>query len=249
MKRKIYLKTFPNLMIYLLLLFAFVPPVIYLAWIRKTEKIEIERWGPLLFTFFWGATISIVIALFLEVFLSISLKDFFENYNFLALFLGVVVAPIVEEFAKPTALSLSFIRKNINGLEDGLIYGAAAGLGFSATENLLYGIKFADQGWIVLIALFYTRTIGCCLLHASATALTGYGYSIDLIEKKGFNAILPYFGLAILAHSIYNLFAFSSQFTYQVFGVVIAITFAVSMMIWVRKKIRMLDRYEGKSAI
>lgn len=249
MRREIYQKLFPNLMIYLLLLFAFLPPLIYLAWIRKTERIEAESWFPLILTFLWGSSVSVIVALILETFISASLIDLFKSLTAFSFFLGVIVAPIVEEFAKPTILSLGTVRRNINELEDGLIYGAAAGLGFSATEDLLYGLRFLDKGWIFLIALFYTRTIGCCLLHASATALTGYGYSKSLIKGEKFTRILPYFGTAVLAHSIYNLFAFSSIIFHQIVGTVTAILFSVSMIIWVRKEIMVLDRYEAENSL
>src|SRR5947208_7460320 len=51
---------------------------------------------------------------------------------------AAIVAPIVEEAAK--GLGVRAGRPEIQKLLDGLVYGAAAGLGFSATENLFYGI-------------------------------------------------------------------------------------------------------------
>jgi len=123
-----------------------------------------------------------------------------------------------------------------------LIFGMVAGFGFAATENLLYGMKFWNEGFIVLISLFYLRTIGSGFLHASATALTGYGYGLKVIKKRPFKSILPFFLIAIAIHSIFNLFALSSQITNQIFGTVIAATFAVTLLILIRKKVLILDR-------
>jgi len=235
-----------NMLLYLLLLFAFVPPVIYLVWIRNTEKYEREPWIPLLAAFGWGASIAIIASIIIELGFSITLVGMINEYNLLALVLGVVVAPLAEEFTKPLALSLKIVKGHIDELEDGLVYGAIAGLGFSATENLLYGIKFANQGLIVLVALFYTRTIGCCLLHASATALTGYGYSRKLLQDKSLLNIIPFFLLATLLHATYNLFAFSSQITQQTGGVILAIVFAVAVAYWIKRKIRVIDNESSR---
>ncbi|HHH79378.1 MAG: PrsW family intramembrane metalloprotease [Thermoplasmata archaeon] len=234
-------------MLWILLLFAFIPPLIYLAWIRNTEKYEREPWIPLLFTFLWGATIAVIAAFILETLLAIQLMDFIKNGNILTILIGVVVAPIVEEFTKPLALTMNIVKKNINEIEDGLVYGAVAGLGFSAMENLLYGIKFYNQGIWVLLALFYTRTVGCCLLHASATALTGYGYSKKLIQGGSITKVIHFFIIAIAAHSLYNIFAFSSAITGQITGVVAAIIFAILSITWVRKKIKKIELTEKGS--
>ena len=74
-------------------------------------------------------------------------------------------------------------KKEITELEDGLIYGAVAGLGFSATENLFYGYSFLSEGLAVFLILIIIRSFGGCLLHASATALTGYGYGKSIINN------------------------------------------------------------------
>ena len=111
------------------------------------------------------------------------------------------VAPIAEEFTKPMALRLKTVRKEINEFEDGLIYGAVAGLGFSATENLFYGLGFLSEGLFIFIIYMCLRSIGGCLLHASATALTGYGYGKTIMKKTSFIRVFPYFLIAVFAQS------------------------------------------------
>jgi RsiW-degrading membrane proteinase PrsW (M82 family) len=186
--------------------------------------------------FIWGAGIATTMAYVLETMLASHILDFF--------ILSVLIAPVVEEFAKP--LGLRFAKKEIDEIEDGLIFGAVAGIGFAATENLLYGIRFWDQGFIVLFSLFYLRTVGSALLHASATALTGYGYSAKLLHKRSFISVLPFFFLAIVIHGLFNLFAFSAQTVNQIFGIAIATLFAVTLIIWIRKKITVLDQRKIK---
>lgn len=190
--------------IILLIIFAFLPPIIYTIWIRNTEKYHRERWISIFLCFFWGATIAIIAAVILEYILHFSLIPSFKDPSILGLITVVIIAPIVEEFTKPLALRLKTVKKELDELEDGLIYGAVAGLGFSATENLVYGFTFLDVSLLYFLVLIVIRSFGACLLHASATAWTGYGYGKYIMKQSTFLRILPYFFLAILVHALYN---------------------------------------------
>ena len=105
-------------MIPVLIPVAFIPMICFLIWIRNSEKYNKESWKSLIFVFLWGAIIATGMSIILEDRISNHISTFF--------ILAVIVAPIVEEFAKP--LSLRLIKKNITEVEDGLIYGAVAGL-------------------------------------------------------------------------------------------------------------------------
>lgn len=229
-------------MLYYIILFiiAFAPAAIYAIWIRNTEKYEREPWGAIAIAFLWGASIAIIASLILEIILGISIASSIKDYNIQSFILAVIIAPFAEELTKPMALSLRGVRKEINELEDGIIYGAAAGLGFSATENLLYSINFLSYGLLVFIILVSIRTIGGCLLHASATAFTGYGYGKALLYGEGVVKVFPYFIAAIAVHSFYN-FVLSFEMIGGLVGVAIALLFAIACIKFVRKKIMELD--------
>src|SRR3990170_4711809 len=53
---------------------AFVPPLVFLAIVRRTERYGREPWTRVLRTFFWGAIFAVVIAAILELLLSNSLE-------------------------------------------------------------------------------------------------------------------------------------------------------------------------------
>jgi len=218
-------------MIAILLPIAFIPMIVALIWIRNTEKYNKESWAPLVIAFFWGAVIAAGLSLVVETVLSEYITSF--------LILSVVFAPLVEEIAKP--LGLWFVRKDIDELEDGLIFGIIVGLGFAATENLVYGVRFWDEGLLVLLSLFYIRTVGSSLLHASATSFTGYGLGKKRLQKQTLLSFLPYLFAAIGIHALFNLFAYSAIAIHQIIGVVIAVVFAVSLFSYIRKKIIFLD--------
>ena len=195
---------------------------------------------PIAVCFLWGATIAIVASIILEFLLGSIVVSFNEKYNLLILSTAIIIAPFAEEFTKPLALSRKIVKKELVELEDGLIYGAVAGLGFSATENLFYGYDFLSEGLVIFIMLITLRSFGGCLLHASATALTGYGYGKAIIRRKSKLRILPFFILAVFLHGFYNFLV-----SFEIIGLASGLLFAlllvaISIRI-IRSKIKKLD--------
>ncbi len=224
----------------ILVFLSFLPPLVYTIWIRNTERCHRQQWYSIFVCFIWGATIAVIAALVLEVILEIPLASSLSLQESTPFLLVVVVAPIVEEFTKPLALRLRSVKSNLSELEDGLIYGAVAGLGFSATENLLYGYSFLSEGFLAFLLLMVMRSVGGCLLHASATALTGYGFGKTVMNRSSFVGVLPYFLLAIFVHGFYN-FLVSYEFFGMLYGLALAFLFVFFSIIMIRRKIRALD--------
>ena len=227
----------------ILLVTSFLPPIIYSIWIRNTERHHRERWKAIAVCFLWGASIAIIVALILEIFLEMSLSLSFiqgspSSFQILAV---LMIAPFAEELVKPLALKTKTVYRELNEFEDGLIYGAVAGLGFSATENLLYGFSFLKEGLLYFFILMSIRSVGGCLLHASATALTGYGYGKALLTKKSIIRVIPYFVAAMLMHASYN-FLVSWDEIGALTGLGTALIIVFFSIRFVRKKIRVLDQ-------
>jgi RsiW-degrading membrane proteinase PrsW (M82 family) len=224
----------------LLVFLSFLPPLIYTIWIRNTERCHRQQWFSIFLCFLWGATIAVIAALILEIVLEMPLQYSFSSGDIRPFLLAIVIAPVVEEFTKPLALRLRSVKKQLSELEDGLIYGAVAGLGFSATENLLYGYSFLSEGFVIFLALMAMRSFGGCLLHASATALTGYGFGKTVMKQSSFLGVLPYFLLAIFLHGSYN-FLVSYEFFGVLSGLVLGFLVVILAITLIRKKIRTLD--------
>jgi RsiW-degrading membrane proteinase PrsW (M82 family) len=217
-----------------IVLLALLPSLYYLVRARDSERYGREPYGRLLAVFGFGAITAVVISIILELVIVGNLhmaKRLYElgDTNFLA---AVVVAPIVEEAAK--ALGVVLVMAHFSRAEDGLVYGVAAGLGFAATENLLYEMSALEAGG--LIAYFATvvvRSISSTLLHASATGVTGLGIGKAQVAGRSLYVALPYYVGAVLMHSAFNLFAglnvtipgVSAEAT-SVLGLVICVVFA-----------------------
>ena len=87
----------------------------------------------------------------------------------------VLVAPIVEEFMKALVfVGLIALGNQLDNKTDGLIYGAATGLGFACLENLTYYISVYDASQVSAVyATIVLRTLFSSLVHCASSALLG----------------------------------------------------------------------------
>ncbi len=227
---------------------AFIPSIIYMVWIRNAERYGRNSWWILGAIFIWGAITAVAISLILEILLINAYGEFERTYEVLqrhenleTLVLACVIAPFVEEGAK--ALGVFAARKHMFEIEDGFVFGAAAGLGFAATENLLYeSVTFFKFGLIAYILIAVIRSTSSAFLHGSATAVSGYGISRKVLYGRSF---LPFFLLAVLMHAMFNFLAsFSLLFEgteLPLLGLGLAIVFGIVSIVIIRRKIMELD--------
>lgn len=209
---------------------AFAPSLIYLIWIRNKEKFDREPILTLLGTFIYCAIIAVVLSYIFETIL-VSAYIGFQPSTTGAIVTTVAIAPIVEEAVKPLGVYRLRNSKAFNEPDDGAVYGAAAGLGFAATENLMYGVRsLAMYGLEVYIITVVFRAVSSTLIHASATGFTGYG-----IGKWKFGTpsiVIPAsYLLAVLIHATFNFFAFKEE-------VLISLALAVVSIIALRRVIK-----------
>jgi RsiW-degrading membrane proteinase PrsW (M82 family) len=187
---------------------AFVPSLLYLVVVRNWERFGREPYSRLLLMFGYGAFVAVLIALVLnQVVLGELMR--FERLTDVGgeHFLGaVVVAPLVEEMAK--GLGLVLVLAHLKREEDGMVYGATIGLGFAATENLLYETTaLAEAGWGAFIMTAILRIISSTLLHATATGVTGYGIGKAVVSQQALMTAIPFYLIAVLMHATFNFLA------------------------------------------
>ncbi len=195
---------------------AFALPLLFMYWVRNTPRYRREPLKVVLHVFGWGAFVSVVIAVIFELVLTAAAMEIGPLYSYLAahfimdpaiVFGFLVAAPVVEEAAK--GLGVRSARPSIRTIPDGLVYGAAAGFGFSAMENLLYGLS----AWVLLsqqgldpsgsLLVIAVRSLSSSLFHASASAVVGYGIAKAWLTGRRY-AYLPFYFLAVLMHALFN---------------------------------------------
>jgi RsiW-degrading membrane proteinase PrsW (M82 family) len=201
----------------LLLIASLLPALVYLSWVRTTERYDLEPWGPLLSAFFYGALFATIVAAILEGVLLAVGTQFSQSYpapefTFLngnstlgAFFLVLVLAPVVEEGLKASGVVRAADR--IRYVSDGLVLGAAVGLGFGFFETFLYGLgAFVAGGLVAGLGLIVVRSLSSVLLHGSTTAMFGYGYATNrLLKRPGYAG--AYYLLAVAMHGSFNALA------------------------------------------
>jgi len=88
-----------------------------------------------------------------------------------------------------------------------MVYGAAIGLGFAATENLLYELSALSVSVTAYIITAILRIISSTLLHATATGVTGFGIGKAVVTRKALITALPFYMVAVLMHATFNFLA------------------------------------------
>jgi len=236
-------------------LIAFIPAYMYLKSIRNAEQYGREPWEALRIAFAWGAISGVFLALLLSalgvpllLFLLADLTDP-SVHDILPVIVGaVIVAPIAEEFAKPLVMFQNqTIRREIDELEDGIVYGAACGLGFGATENVMYGLTegLAMAGFAGMALLIVIRTVSSILLHLVTTSYTGHGIARYMLNGEPFTVVLKYYLVAVVIHATWNLAAIYSLLFGSETGAFLIFLFSILLAIsglqLAKKRIAVLD--------
>ena len=206
---------------------SFGPAYLYLKSIRNAEETDKEPWSALQTVFIWGAVSGVFYALILN---SLGGRIVFlysgNDADLTFILTAIIVAPIVEEFVKPLVLFRNVsVKGEIDEVEDGIVYGAACGLGFGATENILYGLSegAVSSGLLGVIIVVALRTVSSILLHLTASSFTGYGISQYLVKGESFSVVVKYYLLAVLIHAAWNTAAVLGSSLILIFSILLAI--------------------------
>ena len=168
------------------------------------DRYEPEPAGYRLAALGWGAVAAVVLSFVAEQFL-FGLPGTNEIVN------TTVGAPIVEELAKGLFLVaiVVFRRSEIDGLLDGIIYGALVGIGFAFIEDIIYYLQSLQTGQLGLT--FFLRGVMGPFAHPLFTAATGIGIGIAVSTRRpAVRVFAPIFGFlaAVIMHAIWNGSAF-----------------------------------------
>lgn len=172
-----------------------IAPIVFLAWFMYSrDKYEHEPRRLILKTFFAGAVL-VVPVIIAELVGTLILPP---SDNLLTLFLHfLIVVAFVEESSKYVAVRVSaYGSREFNEPMDGLVYGAIAGLGFAAPENLMYVLS---RG----VALGIIRAVLSVPGHALWGAIIGYYLARQKLQSEH-GAGLKGLCFAIVLHTLFD---------------------------------------------
>lgn len=183
------------------------PPLLMALWVRNLERHGKEPVGAILGAFGFGATLGVAISFVLNTLFDTAATRFAADIGVTSgVLTAVVAAPVVEEAAK--GLGMRTRRAFLLEPEDGFVYGAAIGLGFAATENLLYGATALLEGGVdAALGVLVMRILSSTILHAGASAILGFGIGLAVLRLRGTGTVLGAYLVAVLLHAGYNLLA------------------------------------------
>lgn len=194
-------------------LFALPMLVVYLwvPWI--VDRYDPEPWWALAMALAWGfvaacgfsALINTMVAIFGEAAFGRGGGDVLS---------ACISAPIVEEGTKAFAVFFMFyfMRRQFDGVVDGVIYATFSALGFAACENILYYGNAAKAEILqhkegLFVGTFVVRGILAPWGHPLYTSMTGIGFGIARETNKGWLKWMAPIGgycFAMFLHSVWN---------------------------------------------
>ncbi|MFJ6631273.1 PrsW family intramembrane metalloprotease [Streptomyces sp. NPDC091376] len=198
---------------------AVLPVPLLMAAFRWLDRVEPGPWRNLLFAFAWGACAAALVAIIANSFATQWIATATADPTHADTIGATVIAPVVEESAKATAVLLIFLfrRRDFTGVVDGVVVAGFTATGFAFTENILYlGTAFGEDQQIgasgfasVTAATFFVRIVMSPFAHPLFTVLTGIGFGLAAAgaqRRKFRRTVLPLLGLvlSIGMHALWN---------------------------------------------
>lgn len=189
-------------------LLAVAPLPVLLAAVLSLDRLEPEPRLHLAFAFAWGAGVAVGLAVLFTMAGVALFAEAGYGERTVDVIGTVVLAPVIEEALKGSALLLLLRRRReIDGLTDGIVYASMAGLGFAAVENVgYYLLAFGEEGVEAAIQLFVIRGLVDPLGHPVYTSMIGVGVAYALTRRNHarFAAIPLGYLAAVLLHALWN---------------------------------------------
>ncbi|MCC6528080.1 MAG: PrsW family intramembrane metalloprotease [Polyangiaceae bacterium] len=200
---------------YIAAVVAYLPVALYLLVPRLLDRFDPEPWWALLGIFLWGACFATGVSLVANGWMGEQFAGLFHNPQ-LKEVLGeqltaAVSAPVFEELTKGLGIlgMVIFLRREFDGVVDGVIYAIFVAIGFAATENVIYYLRgavgaFGDKG---MGDIFYQRGILTPWLHPLFTSMTGVGFGYAREHGARWAKVvfpLAGYGVAVLLHAWWN---------------------------------------------
>ncbi|MFK7990156.1 MAG: PrsW family intramembrane metalloprotease [Sandaracinaceae bacterium] len=182
-------------------LLAFPAAVVYLTVPRLLDRYDPEPAYALIMSLLWGGVAACGISALINSGVGLVLGDVVGT---------VISAPVVEEATKGVMVLglLVFLRREFDGVVDGIIYATFCAIGFAAVENVIYYMRAGlDPAGGALAVTFFLRGVLAPWGHPLYTSMTGIGLGIARETHRPwlrFVAPVAGYSAAVLLHAIWN---------------------------------------------
>lgn len=202
------------IIIFIAALAGILPMLAYLIFIYWLDRYEREPWWMVGLVFIWGGLGGAMFGCIINTTVISAVGMIFGPET--AEWVGpVVVAPLVEEVTKIIPLFGLIFLRHFDNATDGLIYGAACGLGFAMTENFYYFYNVGTSAGLAAMGVnILVRTAFTALVHCAASASWGFFLGLGRYRHPAIRwLIVPPLGYAVAVgiHAFWNGSATLSQ--------------------------------------
>lgn len=176
---------------------SFILGVFAIRFLQRFDVYDREPFWAMAVAVVLGGVVSVILALGIYKFLHLFIPRSF-SWTFAGAFL--MIGP-VEEFAKLIGLLVVWplIRRQINEINDSIIYMACVALGFSLVENYMYANGAPGQENLLFMRLFISTP-----MHITFSVFMGYALYRVMYEKKHFKIILVAFLWGVILHGAFD---------------------------------------------
>ncbi len=178
------------------LILSLLPVLLFLFVLYLLDSFKLVKGKILAVSLLWGV-VAALLSYYTNNWLREQLNLRFEDFS-------RYIAPLTEEILKVLMVMYLISRKKIGFSIDAVIYGFAAGAGFSLAENMFYLLILNTETNLMIWLL---RGFGTAMMHGGCTALFAM-ITMDGINrnKPRWMAFLPGLIIVVLIHSIFNHF-------------------------------------------
>ncbi len=189
-------------MLYILLVLAIAPGLFFLWFFYSRDKYEKEPLRIIFLTFLLGMA-SIIPAIIFEMIGSVIFP--LSSSIFSILIHSFLIISLSEEFSKFLAMIPAFRSIHFNEKMDGIVYGAAAALGFATIENLFYVLEGGFTTGIL-------RAILTVPGHALDGVVLGYFLGLARFDRSNRSTlIITGLGLSTILHGFWDFFSLTGM--------------------------------------
>jgi RsiW-degrading membrane proteinase PrsW (M82 family) len=193
---------------FMLALYGAVPALLAMYYVDRLDAKRPEPRSSLRKMALLGGLVVIPVAL-IELGLQRAVGARLTGYAH-ALFVGFIVAGVVEEGAKVICVrAYIWHRPEFDERLDGIVYATRVGLGFALVENVAY--LLAQKGAGMFVVVFLLRAILAVPGHAIYAGIMGYFAGRKRFDNTG-PGMFGGFVIAVLLHGGYDAAIFSAVY-------------------------------------
>jgi RsiW-degrading membrane proteinase PrsW (M82 family) len=234
------------------LIWALPPLAVYLWLPWVIDRYDPEPWWCLAMALLWGAVAAVGIAGFLNTIVDSVVYFATGDESTSGAITACFSAPLVEEFWKGLGVFgfFYFLRREFDGVVDGIIYATFIALGFAATENVVYYARaILDPHTDAFAQTFFLRGILGPWGHPLYTSMTGIGFGIAREATETWKKWLAPIGFYFLAVAMHFTWNFAGTISSGLFLLmlplwfVVVLSFLAIVIVLVRRKGKIIRQF------